>query len=486
MMQERLRNIVGCPQDIFSSIQSTDENMRLITEAADGSAVAVSRLADMLIADAERCGRCSSSLAYFISKACSFGEKCSVELCLRFLSVFVEVSGATDAARDCLALIAGARAAGQSFGNEDEISELLRRVRLRIAVAVAAEKLSEAKNAGASTIACDDILGSIPELNELHLADAAQVRLFVYAESAVNYYGQIRSLAKIVGIDGVGKMLLDDCDGVKPDGVSVDAEMARLRELLYSQPVDAWRDFWLRTMYRFVAEYLQQEPVSVARDAVIILEDRANVAECARAALAFARYYRSRCVDTEEKEWASRTCERLCRKCIYGGIDTQMSDDEMRELMHRGIYTDTSDSMALAEERRRLGNEIVHDRNRFCLTATLDGHGKRGKMHVWSTRLSVGRELVGGAMPHISSLEVGRINNAICRGDSTVECDRAHCQLILYGEIQTVEMRHPFEADVVIDISYVSAAKCAECEIDVRESRIDGDYFVMDCKLYLH
>lgn len=492
MMQERLSYVVGCPQDIFSSIPSTEENMRLIVEANNGSAAAASALADMLIADAERHGRCTSSLSYFVSKACSTVEKCSVELCLRYLSVFVKYRGGAAAARDCLSFIERARSSGQSLGDEDELRELLRRAGVRIAVAVADEKLHEAraKKVGVSDIDCDDILASIPELLELGEADAASVRLFVYAADAARYSEQIRSLVATVGIGSVARMILnergDGCDSAGRECASADDEISRLRELMYSQPVDGWRDFWLRTMYSFVTEYLHREPAAVARDAVVIIEGRESVGECARQALAFARYYLSCCVGTENEEWASQSCERLCCRCIYSGVETEMSDEQMRELMHRGIYADTSDRAALDDERRRLGNEIVHDRNRLCLTATLDGHGKRGRMHAWSTRLSVRCDLVGGAMPHISSLEVGRVNNSICRGESTIECDRAHCQLILYGEIQTVEMRHPFEADVVIDISYVSAAKCAECEIEVRESYIDGDYFVMDCRLYLH
>ena len=85
--------------------------------------------------------------------------------------------------------------------------------------------------------------------------------------------------------------------------------------------------------------------------------------------------------------------------------------------------------------------------------------------------------------PVLGPAKITERRHEVSRGGITLESDKKLSQVICAGEILIGEKPHPFEVDLVLDISYVSTTKCEWFDVKVKEYGRVGDYLVMQAMI---
>ena len=180
----------------------------------------------------------------------------------------------------------------------------------------------------------------------------------------------------------------------------------------------------------------------------------------------------------------ARRLEELSRFELL--LEGEADADTLAALREEAIYTSSVKERRAHERELPFGNRIIHERNRYHLSASLTGHSKRGSRHYWETVISLCLDGSEPFTPEIDTLTVDGAFNAASRGGVTLPQDKFSSQVILSSEIGLNGVRSPLSVDLILDIAYISAVKCGSCEIKVSGTEYIDGWAVMDCQVYLY
>ena len=74
----------------------------------------------------------------------------------------------------------------------------------------------------------------------------------------------------------------------------------------------------------------------------------------------------------------------------------------------------------------------------------------------------------------------------ISRNGITLEKEKKAAQVLCAGEIRIGDKVSPFELDLILDISYVSATKCTHCAFKVERYKRQGEYLIIQTDISLY
>lgn len=424
ILSERLAEISECPVDIFKYVPEGDV-LTLLPLCEGGDREARLTLCQTILS---ACGAESvDSLEYLLTVGIERGCEGCVPLALRYICTVRRTP--IPLAKRCIA------ACGES--TPDALGAVAR-------VAVSEKRLTDAD---AELLSTTDF-AAVP----LYLLPRDDARL-----TELSVLASVPSILSLPTFGGGGA-----ADSTA-DGLAVYLGHAKA---LYDHE---WRDFWLRCAYEYALGY-----TGGIRDfaalALPLIKER-GYAERHHVHV-FAAAMVSEAVD-------GNTLENLRKACEFTGHSTEKLDTGAA--LREAVYLDSPRELASARERERLGGRIIHTRNRYSLTHSLSGHTKRVKQHCWQTPLTI----EGDILPTFAEARIEEVRCAPERGGITLERDPAICQILCRGEIILPESRHPFIIDLLLDIAFVSATKCASLEIiPVEFTKADG-LLTMDCRVLL-
>ena len=81
---------------------------------------------------------------------------------------------------------------------------------------------------------------------------------------------------------------------------------------------------------------------------------------------------------------------------------------------------------------------------------------------------------------------IEEVHNDIARFGAVLRDEKCRSQIICRSELILGEEPHPFIADLVLDIAYISSVKCDTMEICIKDSIADEEYYIYDCILYVY
>ncbi len=465
VLKERLREISGCPFDIFRYLQNTDEIPELVARCETGDRQVIEELCGSLYSAYTDGQKPCEALFYLMGRALDFGITSVCETVIDYCSR--TESNYPLAVRAINALSAGC-------GISEELSEKIIPLGARAAVSFT--------EGGA------DPLYILENMTVISQSDYPFEWLFIYR--AAKKFDSARELSKSIGLEYTCLMPSfcgEDRVTAIPREVC-DKEIKALSSVLMKHAGCEWRDLWLRCMYELMEKCDEYDKLPVAESAIAVSESRSYYKRHPLHTLAWCSYLLD-FLPTGSRGFyeLSAKCQRLTEQCLFTGINPHIDSDEERyALMRESVYLSSNAERKLAMDEEELGFKILHRKNRFSLECDLHGHGKRGKMHFWNVTLSLDTNEVGTLPPKIDKLSVSRTKNVIERGGVQLDRGKSACQAIYYSEICVNDVKHPFELDIILDISYISAVKCSEGEIRILDSRVKNGYLVMDCQLFLY
>lgn len=467
LLRERLRSVSSCPFDIIDSRCDHERLFSLIEKAeAQDTRSLRALIADTMTAHLEN-RSCSESLLYFLRRAIRLGD--------------------TDAAST---LIGTPSLICRDIPLCEEAVELLRGIadpsyERTLTDGVALIMLAKAE----SDEECAQLL---PPPNTLTEEEYPTERFFILSRAERGRGGTAYSLVSVSLIARLGLPLTygiiipsaDDNTEVGREDVSAEIDIIKgcITRYNYTQ----WTDFWLECLYKLCDKYLSGKLGAIAETAISVITDRDTYPERELHILAWYSYLIDSEEDSEKKASLLRKYDSLKEICLFSGVEVGLSEDRRLDLMKRSVSLCTADETAKAIRTAMRGTEIVHTRNRYLLTHELNGHIKRGRLHIWEHPLSMKADKSLTEPPKFNKLRVVRTSIDISRGGITLERRRDCCQIFCESEIQIGNALHPIELDLILDISYVSATKCGECEIRVKRYSLQDGYLVMDCQIVLY
>ncbi len=465
LLKERLASLGTCPYDIFEILPEDEELFELIAEAEGGNISTAERIIDALLPQAIAEGRINEALLHYVSittrAACLSAAK-------KFIPYFLTIHGGYDVADEAIRLL---------LESEEEAlcDEALIQARLKLAVQRAEE--------------ASDPVASLNAVSDIDVRLRAPVCLYVYSLGArsgnCSCHEDMLSAAGLPHIKGLFPYCHAICD-VPYDESGILGELDIMRQCLYRYPAEGWRDFWLRCMYELTCKYLFGRLELIAEDVIRISEERQYCDRHSRHTLAWLTYLLKHATDDEQLRRAREDRDKVYARCAFEGFSGDIDESELDSLMHEAVYVCSRDELMASTSARLLGDKITHEKNRFKLSATLDGHGKRGRMHFWNATFSIDSSYLNGDLPKIGELTVTEVHNDVCRGGATLEHDKTRSQLLCYAEIDIGGIRHPFEIDFILDIAYISAAKCSKGEMRIKEHTERCGHTVMECQVFLY
>ena len=430
VFRDRLELISECPHDILNNFEPSEEDFALILAAENGDVNALRvlsrRLYDVYGEDPELNG----ALFRFLKLGIAEGDEACAALTVRCIAKYGEGLDLLDEALDLL-----------DFRTYDGLGAVIRQAKLKKIVAFA-DKAPNAQD-------------SLDELSMLDFEYADHVRLYLLAKSGADVSGLSSSLKMPLTFGGTEVN---------------DGESEALIHALGILDVDEWRDFWLRAIYEYANKFCEGELAAFGDAMISATMARAEYPRRSLHLYALKRYLSLRGIRYSEEE-----CSELARECSFLG--TEPNDVELDELIREGVYTDSREMRILARERDIIGTQIVHERNRYTLTISLTNHQKRAFRHQWDSIISI--ETDADIPPVINTLDIRERRAEISRNGITLPKEKKAAQILCSGEIHIGERAYPFEADMILDISYVSTTKCTHCTVKPERFKRVGKFIVM-------
>lgn len=430
VFRDRLELISECPHDILNKFEPSEGDFALIDAADKGDVNALRVLSRKLYAIYGNDPEPNGALFRYLRLGTLERDEACAALTVRFIARYGEGLDVLDPALDVL-----------DFHTYDELGEVIRLAKLKKIVAFA-DRTANVKD-------------SLDELDLLGFDYSDHVRLYLMAKSG----GDVGELAKRLGMP------------MAFGGTAVsDGEEEALLHALGVLDIDEWRDFWLRLIYEYANMHRGGELSAFAEEMIGAIEARAQYHKKTLHLYALKKYLSLRGIAYGEDE-----CSELARACSFLG--TEPDGTELDELIREGVYTDSRAVRVSAMERDVLGTEILHERNRYTLTMTLTNHQKRAFRHQWDSIISI--ETDSDIPPVINTLDIRQRRAEISRNGITLPKEKKAAQILCSGEIRFGERAYPFEADMILDISYVSTTKCTHCTVKPERFKRIGKYIVM-------
>ena len=196
--------------------------------------------------------------------------------------------------------------------------------------------------------------------------------------------------------------------------------------------------------------------------------------------LALKKYFLDTVGDVDDAEYLA-----LEEKCRFEEHVFNLADESMRDaIIKEAVYTSGREELVKKLHLEKFGAVVQHAKNRYSISSTLTNHVKRGSKHVWELTLSI--ELDEGIAPVFEKLKIDTRRHKVTRGGVTLDQEKKLSQILCSSTVTIDDKVYPLEADLILEIAYVSTTKCETCELKIiNTKRIDG-YLVMDCVLSIY
>ena len=459
LWKERLEQISDCPGEIFNLIEPDDELFLKIENAERGEISSIKELATSLYETYKNEEELNAALLYYARRGLELGDRDCAVIALRCISRFNTHFELLD---DVLALVDD----GQ---NDGHIDRLITKSRVKRIIASATPDADY-----------EMLTGTLSEMYDEYSA-YARIYLASHRLKDTGYYDsdKVDTMASALDVPRVITLpvFLGDKEYTgKAISVNSVKEHSAMKYALGLIDMDEWRDFWLRAIYEYSEKYLGGNLLPFADEMIAAIDERADYPRKKLHKLALRKYSFDL---TGSGKGAYNSLDTECR---FDGLVFDISDDEMRdEVIKEAVYTDSAKERSEHLAAARLGKVIIHAKNRYSLSATMTNHIKRGSKHLWAVTLSMLTNQ--DTPPVLGPAKITERRHEVSRGGITLESDKKLSQVICAGEILIGEKPHPFEVDLVLDISYVSTTKCEWFDVKVKEYGRVGDYLVMQAMI---
>ncbi len=464
---ERLASISRCPDDLFYKVDANDELFETIKDAESGNEAALSDILNILSDAYMQDSIPNKALLYFIDRCIQYGSRSVLRLLIEY----------ADRYNDGIDVLSNAEQLPYFEESIRDVYPIYERIIFKKLLYIV----------GLPDPDIDRFMSTLHTLSEEYHIPGE-----LYLMSAMTKSGRdidrerLAELTQKCGISGAEA--LPCFKGVRTDSTvytDINSMLTAVKNMLDSVVSDNWCNFRLVMIYEYAEVFMNGDYSYIAKFAAEETAKRKYSGNRTLHELAWWKYALSKISGNDERYASySEICRILTDKYHFeGGSELPQTDDEITALMREAIYMSAKEEKEKNDENIKLGNVIRHTKNRYSLSATLSGHGKRLNKHMWSTTLSIETEL--DSLPEISELKIIDVRNSIIRGGVKIDTDKHTTQVILKGEIRTHDMRSPFEVDLILDMSYVSASKCSYSEIKIRKAIKTGNYLTMICQIYL-
>ena len=471
ILRERLTAVSNCPFDLFRHLEGTDDSLALIERSESGDAQATLDLIDALYPSAIADSEPSDALLYLMEKAVKLGEHSVGD---KVIDYALHIRRGYPLAAEAISLLQA------TVGITDAQRARIIPLGARMSVSFASSAL--------------DYGAMLADMAPISKADYPFEWLFVMQRAerlgGIDVSGEIRELAESIGMIYTPSMpSFSGCDCVTPlSREACEREIEILNSVLMKHESGDWRDLWLRCMYELLERCDKYDKRSIAESVIAISESRSYYKKHSLHTLAWCSYLLDFLPSGSKSFYdMSERCRQLRDICAFEGIDPHINSDEERYLLMREcVYLSTNDEREHASEEAKLGFQILHRRNRYVLECDLHGHSKRGRMHFWNATVSIEAASEHAPVPKFDKLKISETRHVIERGGAVLDLGKTVSQSIYYSEITIDEVKHPFELDLILDISYISAVKCGEGEIRVLDHSVRDGHVIMTVQIFLY
>ncbi len=456
---ERLGSISSCPEDVFNDLEPNDHIWSLIEKSEHGDIDSYSELLNILSNAYMNSDEPNFGLLYFIKIGVQRGIPCSGKAYTDYADKF---NLAFEIAEDAIKLI-------DPESEDEDLKNKCNKLLFAKIISVA----DKTKNYKESIAALDE--------SDNRVSQAGKVYLMAMSCDPDCYD---RNAIEKVGLTGIETL---PCFGCIHDAntdfksSAVDA----MKEAHGAVALDNWSDFWLKAMYEYNEKYNSGDHLNSAEYINKQIEARKHGDKRLLHALAWKAYILNRRILKPEKEEVMRNEYRIAEdRCKFeGGLPLFDNIDRIRQFMKESIYTSAAEEKIKDDLRKKYGNIIRHEKNRYCVTADLTDHEKRVNKHMWETTLSL--ECQDDTEFKIFAAKITDVHNYVCRGGVRYDCKRGKAQILASGDISVHGKRYPFEYDLLVDIAYVSAAKCETVEVKIKRLQKENRYLIMKCQIFV-
>ena len=453
---DKLEQISDCPRDIFKKIEA-DEKLFLTVENADkGDLDAIKELATSLFKEYNSEDELNAALLYYVKKGVSLADRDCALIALKLISAY---NTAFELLDEVLALIDGEE--------KDENTE-------RLITKVKVKRIIASAMPGADYKLLTDTLAEMYDeysaYARIYLASRRLADTGSYDKEKVDALAAALDVPRVITLPVFHGGNNDGCANVSVNSVK---EHSAMRYALGIIDMDEWRDFWLRAIYEYAEMYLDGNLLPFTNDILAAIDGRSEYPRKKLHKLAIKKYYLD-LTGAGKNEYAALDAE-----CRFDGLEFDISSEEDRDgAIREAVYTDSKMERQRHIAASRLGTQIIHAKNRYSLITTVKNHLKRGNKHVWPLTISI---LTNQDTPPIMGpIRIRERRHEVSRGGITLRADKKLSQVLCRGDIVIGEKAHPFEIDLVLDISYVSSTKCEWFDVKIREYSRMGDYLIIN------
>lgn len=455
---EKLSLISNCPTDLFNKIEPNDELFDNIEKAEKGDVFATEQMMRLTLQAYANDSNKNQAMLYYVAKGFDLGCDEAAEA---VVYVAAHLSALFERLEKAIYVIKATKYI------DEELDERIERALIKSIIAQVSESC--------------DFDAIIRRLGELK-GDTESIELYLIAakKQVTGKYNAERVifLAKELGMPGIVGISYFSGEPIA-DKRNMEAEKEALIRALELIDADNYRDFWLKCIYEYCNLYLGGDYISFAEPIAHALEARCYCKDGKLHLLAWCKYISEHpSISGKMKRAAQDRYSKILDECKFEGMDREHRDAHLES----AIYTSASEMRKIADETSALGYIIQHTKNRFSMAATLSGHAKRGKCHMWEITISIDSAY---GVPAFKELSIIEHRNTVVRGGIELANKKKLTQVICLGEIVAGGKVSPFEMDLILDISYVSSTKCDSCEIRVRKLEQNEKYTTMRCQLYI-
>ena len=458
VFRDKLEAVSDCPHTVFNELEPSDMLVEIIENAEGGDILAIREIVMKLHSATVENNRPSDALLYFLK----MGLKAKDYICARFLIDYISNFNTS------FELLDEAIAVAKENGTDDFSSsiELARIIKL---LAAPSEEC--------------DFAALKDELHELQPSPYHEILLYISAKD-LEYNGtpmsdEVKAYTKMYHFEELFSLPTFSGEpqihaAQMPENNNFKCELLNKVPQLFN--LVGWGDFWCKVMYEYAMTYLGEDLSVFTETMLSIVRARPRYPEKLLHELALKKYALNRGLEGHSQD----ECDALEIKCRFNGLDASASAEE---LIKDAIYTPYVPSQGSAD-RVLFDAEIQHERNRYTLAMVLTNHKKRASRHQWDAVIAIRTD--EDVPPAFEPISIVEMNAEISRNGIKLAKEKKASQVLCEGEIQMGDKRSPFEVDLILDISYVSATKCTHCGIKIERFKRQGDYLVMQTDVSLY
>ncbi len=465
--RERLVEISNVPDDLFEKLDNMDALLETVIRAEGGDLEAAHELMKIAFDTYGNDAELNRAMLYLAMHGIELGDVYSAECLIHCINKYNDGYDSLDKAIELM----------KSSDRYDLVSRQINQAMLRRIVTSATPDSD-----------FDELYSLVASLNVEYIAC---IELYLYClEKLYTGRGDEEKLNRLkteVGIEGILSIPAFDGDGERRNDITPEViarDINNLKNALVACDIDIWRGFWIRCIFEYMEIYAHGSYYDVVNEIIYAISRRKYSKRRKQHLLASIRYALTNpdITDAERTSLIEREQE-LVNECIYDGDCPDDNYDTTVALMREGVYTSEYQARKAFMYEKQFGIKIHHTKNRYMLTADLTGHAKRGNKHMWEIVISM--PIPNGEEIRFTELNTGEVRTTVIRNGISLPYEKTRSQMLIYSELLINGSAHPFELDLMLDISYVSAAKCGKGEIKVRKSDIIDNHLVMRCQLYI-